>query len=191
MLIKNLFLILMAASVLIMSTLFVLHYSPHEKLIGKNTSDTPDGYIKNAVITEINSLGQAKYTLKTKEAIHYPEQDLYIMLEPDLVTYNESGVDWTINANHGQTRDNHDEIELWDNVIATQPGEEELTITTSYIQYWPNNAYAETDQLVTLAQPGTYLEGIGLRAYLDTQRVELLSNIKQTQQPKHSVQAIG
>jgi lipopolysaccharide export system protein LptC len=53
-----------------------------------------------------------------------------------------------------------------------------VTVNTSTIAIFPDKEFAQTDQRISFDQPGHRLTGTGLKAYFDTQAMELLSNVR-------------
>ena len=51
---------------------------------------------------------------------------------------------------------------------------------TSQLYVFPDKQYAETDKPVTIEQPGSVINSVGLRAFMDTGKVELLSQARGT-----------
>jgi lipopolysaccharide export system protein LptC len=93
--------------------------------------------------------------------------------------FNSNGEQpWNIYADRGQARHGADIIQLWDNVRLLQAAgakNQALTIKTSAMTIYPQQQYAETDQPITLWQPGGTASSVGLRAWQKTGIIELLS----------------
>ena len=52
-----------------------------------------------------------------------------------------------------------------------------MDIRTEDMRVLPNTNYGETDKLVIINTPGSESRGVGMRAFLDQGRVELLSQV--------------
>ena len=58
-----------------------------------------------------------------------------------------------------------------------------ITLTTPALNVWPKKDYAETDQPVTVVSDGLRLDAVGMKAYIDDQRVEFLSQVRGRYEP--------
>ncbi len=168
-------------------TWFLFRMDPTENLIGENREQDPDTYMFGVTSTEMDEHGRPKQQVSATQVVHYPLDDVYLLDAPHAILFEDGIKQWEITARQGRSRNSQTEIEMWNDVQAqryshsdeTQP----LRIHTAYMHYWPERAYAETDQFVHMTQPDMTLNSVGLRLYLDEERAELLSQVKQIQAP--------
>lgn len=141
----------------------------------------PDTIIKNMIATVFDEHGKPTQILATPELLHYPEDDSSVFSEPRITIFRESNEPLHIQSAHGHSNDGADKITLWENVILHQPGSidnPESTITTSELTHYSQQQIAETDKPVMLAQADLIVESIGMRAYLDTEVIDLLTAVR-------------
>jgi len=141
----------------------------------------PDTIINNMYVIEFDQAGFPSHTLRTPQLIHYPEDNRSYLQKPRIIAFQEEEEPWHIQARHGYTRYGSEVITLKENVILHQPeGEtnQESTIKTNELSYFSEQQMAETDQLITLEQPNLFIESIGMRAYMDTEIIQLLDRVR-------------
>ena len=66
-------------------------------------------------------------------------------------------------------------VHIWRN---TADGELDLDIKTEDLRVLPDSDYGETDKPVLITTPTSESRGVGMRAFLDTSRYELLSQVQ-------------
>lgn len=140
----------------------------------------PDAYMYNVRAVRMNALeGTPQDQLFTPLMVHYPLGDTTAVVTPHVVVFNSNGAPWHIYALHGQAQAGVSTIQLWDHVRLEQAASAQnqaMTITTTAMTIFPQQQYAETQQPVQLwQQPGGTASSVGLRAYLKTGIIELLS----------------
>ena len=57
-------------------------------------------------------------------------------------------------------------------------GVREIDLRTTDLRVLPESEYGETDKPVVIRTPGSESRGIGMRAYLNQRRIELLSEVR-------------
>jgi len=91
---------------------------------------------------------------------------------------------WQVNADTGWISANSDEVRLRGSVVAAPMDEADQTrIETKALNVFPQKELATSKVLVTLTRPGITMRGTGMRAYLDQNRVELLSKTRLLHDP--------
>ena len=66
-------------------------------------------------------------------------------------------------------------VDIWRNDAS---GARDLDIWTERLKVLPDTEYAETSEPVTIRTPGSISTGVGMRAYLDETRFQLLSQVR-------------
>ncbi len=156
-----------------------LIFDAHQLKIQENKPNNPDTFMTDIHAIQIDQMGKVHTTLTGSTATHYEQDNTTLFEKPYYITKSKQGPPWHISGDHGKAINGMDSILLWDNVRIYQPAglnSRNLTLTTSRLTYYPARSYAETDQPVTLKQPGNITQGIGLQADLKTGFIKLLSH---------------
>jgi len=91
---------------------------------------------------------------------------------------------WQLIADSGLVSADGQHIRLSGDVQATPFDERNpMRIETGRLDLFPQQELATSDALVTITRPGTTMLGTGMRAQLDANRVELLSNVNFRNEP--------
>ena len=69
------------------------------------------------------------------------------------------------------------EVEIW---REGESGQRELEILTQDLRVLPETQYGETDKPVVIRTPNSESKSVGMRAYLEKRRLELLSQVTTT-----------
>ena len=149
--------------------------------------DTPDAFAENIIISTLDTGGRLTQRLWADYSEHLPRDDSTRLTRPYLELYREDGPPWRIKAEHGWIGQEGEEVRLTGQVEFHRERGASNKKTDAYtdaIRFWPDRDYAETDSPVRLEQPGFTTTATGMRAYLDEERVELLSRVHAIQQPK-------
>ncbi len=139
----------------------------------------PDFYVYGMTSSQFDKNGKLINKIVSPELTHYPEKNTFILLAPRIfVQRDEQQQPWNIAADHGKAENGSQTITLWNNVHLQQiagKSNNQTTITTNKLVYFPNKKFAETDQAIKIVQPGMEINSIGMQAYLDQGDVKLLS----------------
>ena len=106
-----------------------------------------------------------------------------LLIFPHRICYfdDQNHVPWIITADNGQSQAGVSQVHLWGNVKLLQPparNSHNMTMTTSSLIIFPEKQLAQTDQPVVITEPGTVINGVGLRANLNTGEIQLLSQAR-------------
>jgi lipopolysaccharide export system protein LptC len=156
-------------------------------------SEHATNIMHNAVSRRYDEHGQLSSVFIVKESHYYQidhrrptASDYADMTEPKLTLHSADSPPWTIIADTGKASDNGNLIQLWDNVqlwqINAQGQKSELT--TPYLVVKPEQQYAETDKPVKIVSPGNTTNAVGMKAYLQTDTIHLLSNVRSIHEPQ-------
>lgn len=150
-----------------------------------NTSQptTPDAFMTQADYTRYDAQGGLSSFIHTARLVHYADQDRATLESPKIVSRNGSPLSWEITAGHGTTQHGLKTVFLKDNVqvkrIHALKGVT-LTLNTAELTAFPQQRFAQTDQPVTIIQPGSVVYATGLTADMATGDIHLLSNVRGT-----------
>lgn len=146
-----------------------------------NPPDTPDTFMEKATYVKLDQNGNLHSKIYVSKMKHYPSNDTSYFTTPRVIFYNQNHVPWDITANEGKSQSGVSQVFLWDNVKIHQPAgpnSHELTMTTTNLTIFPEKQFAQTDQPVTIIEPGSVINSVGLRANLNTGEVQLLSHAR-------------
>lgn len=146
-----------------------------------NSNNTPDSFMVKAIYTRMNDLGQLSSRIYTSQVVHYPHDDVSNFKDPNIIVFTPDREPWNVTAQQGVSQHGVTQVTLKNNVRVHQnagPNNQELTLTTNSLTIFPENQTAQTDQPVTIIQPGTLINSVGLRADLKKGVVELLSKAR-------------
>lgn len=171
-----------------LSLWLIFHTDIQQKRQNEDISSHPIAFAENVAITRIDKNGKLQSQLYSPKMTQYPDNTTQFV-DPHFIAYGRAEQPWKVTAKHGKAYDGVAKITLWDNVTIQQnagPSNHPITITTSAITVYPKQQLAETDQPVTFMQPGITIYSVGIRAYLEEGRVELLSKARGQYDPSKS-----
>lgn len=145
---------------------------------------TADWFGRDVLAIEMNEQGTPKRQFHADELTHYLDENVTDMIEPHFTIFRDNTPNWHLEGHKGRTfhgkhtmdiarLDLWQDVKLW-NDDKTKP----VNVNTSTIAIFPEKEFAQTDQRISFDQPGHRLTGTGLKAYFDTQAMELLSDVR-------------
>lgn len=143
-----------------------------------NSPTTPDGFMTEANYTHFDQNGDIQSQLYSPKVVHYSENDTSFLNKPSLVMHTLDHQTWIISAEKGSSTHGTKEILLKDDVRVKRVKELQnstSTLTTELLRAYPDTNLAETDQPVTIIQPGSIVKSVGMTANLKTGDINLLS----------------
>lgn len=153
--------------------------------------ENPDAFGERVTIIEMNEQGTRDNSFSADTLVHYPYQDTTRFTHPHFTAYPVTGQPWHALANYGQSSHGMDKLTLWGQVKIQQPAgpdNKELTLITSLLTLYPQRDFAETDRPVLITDPHTTVNAIGMRAYLQEKRVQLLAKTRGVYDPPQQTQ---
>ena len=169
--------IIISLTIIIAASMLYLidrHNQHHKKQVQKNIMDS---FMYNVHATNYGDAGTVKDTFESNHVTHFTDYDTTHAQTPNIVAYGENGAPWYVTADQGTMSHGDNNIHLQGHVNIHQPPgpkSHNATLTTSALNYYPNRQYAETNKPVTIVQPGTHIEAVGMTANLKTGDINLL-----------------
>jgi lipopolysaccharide export system protein LptC len=185
----------LALIALLVMGLLLLEKSPTVLLdpVDTESSEFPYAYMTNIETTEFDTSGEMRYKLTTPAARFYQldpttpgPQDYTLIDHPRILFYAEGDTSpWYLSAVKGRTDASGERVHLSTDVEAQQDSKRHglIRVTTSELLVHPAQQYAETDKAVKMRARQNEIETQGMRAYLDEDRIELLSQVRGTYAP--------
>jgi len=171
----------------------------------------PDAFLINSKTTQYNEHGALSHIIVSDRAHYFEPQtktsaSYTLLTEPRFTFYDEThnkktsnnktsstnieqqNVTWHASSTTAKSVNNGEEVLLNGNVsLIQQPssnGEIPTTINSEELLIKPNLQYAETDKPVIIKNSSSVTTSTGLILSLDTNTVELLSNVRSRYEPR-------
>jgi lipopolysaccharide export system protein LptC len=137
--------------------------------------------IDDFLATRMNAQGERAYTLSAPHMVQLPNPQGSWLEQPVVVIFQDQVSTWWVRADRGWVSPGNELIRLEGGVSLTRPASSDkqpVVITTPKVWLRPAESYAETAETVRAETPNGMLTGVGARAYLREQQVELLSAVR-------------
>lgn len=136
----------------------------------------------------MNMAGLREYVLEAPLLVQLAGQEGTRVQKPVMDWYQPDGKtrEWRLRAENGWIAADQQQVRLEGEVVMTrtaESGKSPMTITTRDVLVRPAERYAETAAPALAVTPGGELRAIGARAYLDQERLELLSQVRGFYEP--------
>ena len=146
----------------------------------RETSDSsPDAFVDKMILSTLNSDGRLAHQLTAERAEHFPG-DRAELVAPSLQVHRQRGMPWSVRSKAATVSAAGKQIELRGAVEIhrrAESGDSAVHAYTSRLLLRPDDQYAETDAAVRYVSAGTQFTAVGMRAFLNEERVELLSKV--------------
>lgn len=156
------------------------HLDFEESVAAETRSDAPDAYMEHFTTVEMDNAGKPKRRLEA-DYMAYMADETIVLFNPYYVLYRADGEPWHIRSERGEVSADGNILHLLGNVAIWRTdgaGVRELDIRTEDLMVLPDSEYGETTKPVTIRMPASTSQGVGMRAYLDETRIELLSKVR-------------
>ena len=158
-----------------------------EDQAGEAAAHTPDFYMENFTTTTMGVDGSPARRISADYMAHFGDTESSEFTQPYLMLYPDGGgMPWEVRSERGWASARDDvmlllgEVHIWRD---TPEGERLIDIHTSDLRVIPASDYGETDQPVTIRRGNVVSHGLGMRAYLEDDRLELLSRVRTIHEP--------
>lgn len=187
-----------ACIVLLTAVFVVLWDSPPETFLtpappAPTHSERATNILYNATSRRYDASGQLSSVFVAEETHYYQinpkrqtARDYADITKPELTLHSAGSPPWTVIADTGKASDNGNLIQLWDNVHLWQTDAQgqKSELVTPYLVVKPEQQYAETDKPVMITSPGNVTHAVGMKAYLQTDTIQLLSQVRSIHEPQ-------
>ncbi len=143
----------------------------------------PDYYMENFTTITMNQDGSPKNRLYADYMAHYPDDNTSELHQPELEIFRENKQPINVRSDRGWVTSNNEVILLKGNVYLHQnddDGKLKTELLAEDAKVLVDEKYAETDSPTTLINGKSTTTSVGMRAYLQEQRLEFLSNVRTT-----------
>lgn len=146
----------------------------------------PDYYLTDVTLTHYGPDGALEGVLKSKRMTHLPGQGTALQ-QPHLTRRNPTGAPWVVTADSGQVAPDGDTLDLAGNVVISRlatPDNRAMQLETPKLRYRQSEAYAETDEAVTVTSEKDRIDAVGLKAWLKSPgHLQFLSQVRARYEP--------
>lgn len=140
----------------------------------------PDYYMENFTATTLDQSGFPHRRVVAAYMAHFPDTDIHLLTDPYLVLFTEMATPWHVRSERGWISPDGEEMLLEGKVHIWRDdasGERQLDIHTRDLKVLPESEYGETDAQVVITTPSSESRGVGMRAWMQQSRIELLSQV--------------
>lgn len=171
-------------------------YSNKEDSVSQQQAEAkvfPQSYITDVEMRQFDASGNIQYQMNTPLIRRFqvndsPSDKDYSLFETPvfMVVTNPQRPGWFITSQEGRLDTNDTWFTLTQEVLARQTSEKqgETTISTSDLRLNLQDQFAQTSKAVTMRAAKSQITALGMRADMKRERIELLSNVKGTYEPK-------
>ncbi len=150
----------------------------------------PDYYLENFSTLTMEEDGTPKNRLNASYMAHYPDDDTSELNDPELEIFREDQAPIFVKSDKGWVTSNNEVILLSGNVYLHQDdefGDLKLEVIAEDARVLVDQEYAETDKPATLITKRQITNSVGMRAYMQEQRMEFLNNVQTIIPPKNEL----
>lgn len=153
-------------------------YSEEKKQAEPNI-DLPTWYLVNADTKSFDKTGRLETQSKSSLLEHFEQKDISLIQNPDITNFNLDGSEWYITANNGKVFPGADDIELTQNA-KVRKNMPTVLIESEYFFARTDASYLTTRKPVKITTPESVTTAVGMKAYLNKEKVKLLKNVQTT-----------
>jgi lipopolysaccharide export system protein LptC len=165
--------------------------SPPKQLLGKQPTQqehnrAADLIIRDARTRHYSTEGTLAYEVDAERVtfFQFARRDRADLTEPRMAFYQGEDTTWRTESRSGIAFDNGQKVVLQGNVSIRELPQPGITLRTQKITIQPRDEFAETDKVVTITDGPNRTTGKGLRADLKQDKVEILSNVESSYEPR-------
>lgn len=147
---------------------------------------TPNFFMERFTTTSMGEDGRPTRRISADYMAHFTDTGSNEFTQPRLTLYSATGTPWEVKSERGWASSNEDVMLLLGKVHIWRDdadGERIIDIHTSDLRVLPATSYGETDQPVLISRGATESRGLGMRVYLEDDRLELLSRVRTVHDP--------
>ena len=142
--------------------------------------DAPEAYMENFVSVEMDGAGRPRRRIEASYMAYHADRTVELT-DPRYVLFRDEGEPWHVRSERGRVSPDGTvlwllgKVDIWRNDAS---GTRDLDIRTAHLMVLTESQYGETDEAVTIRTPASVSSGVGMRAWLDETRFELLSQVR-------------
>jgi lipopolysaccharide export system protein LptC len=148
---------------------------------GAHAPATPgrsDYVLHDVDLVVLDETGQESFSVRGPRIARDPAEQAMSLASPVFLLPDSDGAYWQVRARDGWVSPAGDELRLTGDVrVTSPPGQRKVALNTEQLNVFPDRDLATTPAAVTITQPGSILNGVGLETNLATRHYELNSQV--------------
>lgn len=187
--IRNSIIIVLLLLAMTLSLWSILHSQGYQITASNSGIELADGSMENVSATIFNAQGKPALIIASPKMIHYAKNDVTEITKPKVAVLREPASTWHIDSLSAQATNGLNKIVFRDNVVATHqedPSNPVTTLNTTTLTIYPDKETAETSAAVSLIQPSSIINAIGMLANLNDGTIKFLSKTRENYIPSPS-----
>ena len=141
---------------------------------------TIDFFAQGTQTLQFTDEGTVQYELSSPHLEHTQDDDITVLLQPDLLLFRGTEFPWHISSERSEVSPEGKEVELLKNVRIERTDEQgrPTILTTEQLTYVPETEYAHTKLAVKIEAANGVTTGVGMQTYLNESKMRLLSKVR-------------
>ena len=142
--------------------------------------NTIDFFAQGTHTLQFTETGTLYYELNSPRIEHTQNDDITVLLQPELLLFRGSELPWQITSERSEVSPEGKEVELIKNVRIERTDDKgrPTILTTEQLTYVPETEYAHTKLAVKIEAANSITTGVGMQTYLNESKMHLLSNVR-------------
>ncbi len=152
----------------------------------KPAKERIDYYFRELEVVRMDEQGRPREKLSSQQLLHHDSSDSATLIAPRIRLRDEQGQHWQLKADSGVLLQQGEELDLHGQVSLSRsasPGSSRLRLESEHMSIRPREGYAESDAPVRISDARATINALGMRAYIDEQRLELPAQVRGTYDP--------
>lgn len=139
-----------------------------------------DYVLRDFELIALDGTGAESFTLRAPHLAQTPGERSIEIETPLFLIPDGDGDYWNARSRTAWIAPGHDQVQLRGQVRvrAAEASVRQITMDTEHLTLFPETDIASSDDLVTVAQPGSTIQGRGMEVDLSTKRYEFRSEVK-------------
>lgn len=159
----------------------VLSYAVYDGLLGNQDDALYEPFTKGYALTEVtmnitDETGRISSTLKAPNLVHYVDTEITVIEQPRVTVFADTG-NWYFSSPIAEFTRLEDRLFFPKEVTIHSQDEPVIELHTSVMTVDLTTELATTEAAIKMRQPGTEMQGIGAKIFLNTQVVEIMDNV--------------
>lgn len=154
--------------------------TPTDRPSNTQAKKTIDFFAQGTQTLQFTDAGTVQYEMNSPRIEHTQDDDITLLLQPDLLLFRGTDLPWHISSERSQVSPEGKEVELIKNVRIERTDEQgrPTILTTEQLTYVPETEYAHTQLAVKIEAANGITTGVGMQTYLNESKMRLLSNVR-------------
>ena len=148
----------------------------------RQTEQHPNFYLINSYSEQYDKSGSLDMIMVSQSVQHNPKDDSISLQQPYFQLFQDGVTTWEIKALSGTAYNRGHKIDLQHRVTMINQSKQS-SLKTPQLFIYPDKKRANTEQTVTLQNPNSVTQAIGMEADLNTKHITLLDQVRVQYEP--------